>query len=181
MAIGAIIAAASAIAGIASAGAGIMGGPSDRDLDIQRATSRRISKESKKIESQRELQMELEGRRQIRQQIRQMVVARSVALTNATNQGAGQSSGLQGGLSQVAAEGLQNIQGIEQNLAIGRKIFKLNRTITGLQTQFNQASSNIQGDQAMSNALIGIGTSLLGNATQIGNVGASLFGGSKVV
>lgn len=177
MALPAIIAGISAIAGIASAGAGLLGGPSDSDLDRQRAVNKRISKESQKLEKLRELQMNLEATRMIRQQVRTAAVARATALTAATNQGAGQSSGLQGGLSQISAELGSNISGILQSQNIGQRMFKINRTLTRFGTEANQLQSSIAGDQAMSNTLINVGTSLLGNASTIGNVGASLFGG----
>lgn len=173
-----IFTAVSAAIGIGSSIAGLFGGPSDSDIDKANALQKRASNLSKKVEKQRQLQMNLEARQRLRQAVREMVVGQAVALTNATNSGAGQSSGLAGGLAQVTSEGFQNALGILQAQKIGNKIFDLNTKITDTQTQFNKVSSQIQSDQQTSQALMSFGQSLLGNSTTIGNVGASLFGGS---
>jgi len=132
------------------------------------------SKATVKAEKQRRLQMHLEGQRQIRQAVRQMIVGRSVALSNATNQGAGNSSGAQGGMAQVIAEGMGNIKGIQQSLAIGDQIFKFNKQATNYTTQYNRLTSEASGQAAMGGALMSFGMNLMGQSGTIDAVGTTL-------
>lgn len=130
-----------------------------------------------RAEALRQKQMELDAQRRKREQIRAAISARSQALTNATNQGAAGtgSSGLLGGQNQIAAQSAVNIQGIEQNLAIGEGVFAANRDRLTADSRY--ASAGAQAQQW--NAIGSLSNTILKNSATISKIGESLFAGQK--
>jgi hypothetical protein len=124
------------------------------------------------LEDQRHTAMELAARRQSVETLRTNQRARSTAINNATNQGAQFGSGLQGGLAEVADQGLFNLSGINQNLAIGESMFNINKQITGQKQQLAQ----VQGQQATDQGLASLGGSIMKAGPTIGSLGGSAYG-----
>lgn len=111
-----------------------------------------ISGLESQVNLQRQNAMELSARRQSMEVFRNNQRARSMALNNATNQGAsyGNSSGLAGGLAQVDSQSSFNLQGINQNLDIGRNIFGLDDKISKQKLALSGVQSSMMTDQAIS-------------------------------
>ena len=123
------------------------------------------NKAAKKAERARQQQARLEAQRARREAIRRSVVARAQSQAAATNQGAQFSSSALGAQSQATAAGGRNVLGINQNEALGDRVFAANRK------------------QAAGNTLAGLGSGLQSFGSQISNnlgtfnrVGGSLFG-----
>lgn len=136
------------------------------------------------VNNQRHEAMELSARRQSMEIFRNSQRARAQAVNNATNQGAnyGNSSGLPGGLAQVADQSMFNLQGINQNLELGRNIFGLDDQISKQKLALSGVQSSMVTDQGISQ----LGSSIAGNAGTLGKVGqygysqlGSSFGSSK--
>lgn len=118
---------------------------------------------AKKAEKARERQLELETQRRKREAIRQAQIARGSAISNATAQGAGNSSALQGGLAQVTNQSARNTQYVNQDLELGKDVFKANR----------QAADGA-GMQALGSGIGSLGgmiSSNLGSFTRLGFAG----------
>lgn len=126
-----------------------------------------IAGDEQKINEQKRLQMEMSGRRQQMEVMRNAQRARAQGTAAAVNQGANLGSGLQGGLAQITDQGDFNLQGINNNLAIGENIFDINKDISGKKMQL----ANVQADQATDTALMSLGGSMVSNAGTIGNIG----------
>jgi hypothetical protein len=87
----------------------------------------RASRAAKRAEELRERQMNLEAARQRRAEFRNVIKSRASIISNATQAGAEQGSGLPGGVGSTTAQGLSNVQAINQNQQIGQGIFAANR------------------------------------------------------
>lgn len=118
------------------------------------------------VEAQRKQAMELDAHRKELEIVRTQQRARSIALTNSTSQGAAQGSGLQGGYGQIAGQSGFNLEGVQQNLSIGRNIFGLNEQISNNKILMSQYSQNAQTGQGIAS----FGQSLFGAAQNIGKL-----------
>lgn len=128
-----------------------------------------ISQTEGLVNDQRRTAMELSARRQSMEIFRNNQRARSMALNNATNQGAsyGNSSGLPGGTAQVDAQSTFNLQGINQNLEIGRNIFGLDDQISKQKLALSGVQSSMMTDQSISQ----LGGSITKSAGTLGSIG----------
>lgn len=126
------------------------------------------------VNEQRRTAMELSARRQSMEIFRNNQRARSLAVNNATNQGAsyGNSSGLPGGLAQVADQSMFNLQGVNQNLELGRNIFGLDGQIS----QQKLALTGVQGEMATDQGIAQLGSSITGSAGTLGKIGQYGYG-----
>lgn len=134
-----------------------------------------IAGDEQQINEQKRMQMEMSARRQQMEVMRNAQRARAQGTAAAVSQGANLGSGLQGGLAQINDQGNFNLQGINNNLAIGENIFDINKDISGKKMQL----ANVQADQATDTAIMSLGGSVVSNAGTIGNIakfGASKFG-----
>jgi hypothetical protein len=109
----------------------------------------------RQAEGQRLKAMELDARRRQLEVIRNQQRARSLALTTATAQGAAQGSVLGGAYGQIRGQTMTNLQGIQENLGIGRNLFDINSQI---------GTQRIAASQAATTASMGSGISSLGGA-----------------
>lgn len=132
-----------------------------------------IAGDEQQINEQKRMQMEMSARRQQMEVMRNAQRARAQGTAAAVNQGANLGSGLQGGLAQINDQGNFNLQGINNNLAIGENIFDINKDISGKKMQL----ANVQADQATDTALMSLGGSVVSNAGTIGNIGKFAGGG----
>jgi len=121
----------------------------------------------KQVNAQRQQAMELSARRQQLEVFRNTQRQRALGLASATGQGAQYGSGLQGGQADTLNQGLFGVQGINQNLAIGRNIFGLDNQITDLKSQESQLKSNQATDQSWAS----LGGSIMSNAGTLGKIG----------
>lgn len=123
---------------------------------------------------QRRTAMELSARRQSMEIFRNQQRARALGINNATNQGAsyGNSSGLPGGLAQVADQSMFNLQGVNQNLEIGRNMFGIDSQIS----QQKLALSGVQGQMATDQGIAQLGGSIAGSAKTLGSIGQYGYG-----
>lgn len=96
----------------------------------QNAAQKEITKLEFKGEEQRFAAMELDAKRKQIEVIRNQQRARALGLTVANAQGARQGSGIQGAYGQISGATTDNLNGIFQNLEIGRNIFGINRGIS---------------------------------------------------
>lgn len=124
------------------------------------------------VNDQRRQAMELSARRQQMEIFRNQQRARSMATNAAVSQGAQFGSGLQGGLAQVDAQSNFNLQGVNENLSIGRNIFSLDDQIS----KQKLALSGVQGEMATAQGISTLGGSILKSSGTIGNIFGS-FGG----
>jgi hypothetical protein len=112
------------------------------------------------VNSQRKQAMEVDARRRQLDVVRNNQRARSMAQTTATSEGAQFGSGLQGAYGQISGQAGFNLQGINQNLAIGRNIF-------GLDTQISQNKiqmAGLEGQQATDQGIGQLGGDLMRSA-----------------
>jgi len=122
--------------------------------------SQNISGLELKVNEQRKNAMEVDARRRQLDVVRNNQRARSMAQTSATSQGSQLGSGLQGAYGQIGGQAGFNLQGINQNLEIGRNIF-------GLDTQISQnkiTMAGLQGQEATASGVSAIGQSIFGAA-----------------
>lgn len=134
--------------------------------------NRGIAADEQQINAQKQTQMEMSARRQQLEIMRQTQQAGARATAAATSQGAQFGSGIQGGLSQVADQGTFNLQGVSQNLEIGRNIFGINNDVSNKKMQL----ADVQSTQATDQSLLSLGGSLVSNAGTIGNIGKYVGG-----
>lgn len=132
-----------------------------------------IAAEEQKLNQQRRLQMELSARREQLQIYRNNQRLRAQATQAAVNQGASMGSGLQGGLAGVTAGSAFNLQGVTQNLEIGRNMFAINDRISG----FKQQLASLEGDAAEAAGWASLGGSLMKNSGTIGQLSQNAFAG----
>ena len=121
---------------------------------------------------QRQLAMQVNARRQQTETLRQTQLAASMSLTNATGSGSQYGSGLAGGQGQVYGQGAYNQQGIGQNLQIGKNIFGLDSQID----QYKMQIASLQGQQATYQGISSLGSSLMGSAGSLGQLGQQASG-----
>lgn len=121
------------------------------------------------VNQQRQTAMELSARRQSMEIFRNNQRARAMAINNATNQGAsyGNSSGLPGGLAQVDSQSTFNLQGVNQNLEIGRNIFGLDDQISRQKLALSSVQSQMSNYQAIGQ----LGGSITKSAGTLGSAG----------
>lgn len=126
------------------------------------------------VNDQRRTAMELSARRQSMEIFRNNQRARSMAMNNATQQGAsyGNSSGLPGGLAQVNDQSNFNLQGINQNLELGRNIFGLDDQISKQKMALSGVQSDMMTDQSISQ----LGGSITKSAGTLGSIAQFGFG-----
>lgn len=160
----AAITAAIALAGVAIAGAGMIGGA--ETASQQAGVNKQIAQQQAAIQKQQAMAMELDARRKQLEVFRNAQRARSISLSNATNQGAQFGSGLQGGYGQIGGDANTSLLGINQGLQTGRAISAINQNISGLNGQLSQLS----GDASLYSGLTSFGSSLVGNASGISNL-----------
>jgi len=130
----------------------------------------------KQVNEQRRQAMELSARRQQLEMFRNTQKARALGLNTAVNQGAQAGSGYKGGQSSITNQGLFNVMGVQQNLAIGRNIFGLDNQITDLNSKESTVKSQMQSDLAQDQAWQSLGGSLMGSAGTIGNISGAIGG-----
>ena len=133
------------------------------------------AKQEQSINNLKQQQMEIEGRRSQIENIRNVQRARAMGLEAATTQGAQYGSGLQGGLASVTNQGLFNMQGVEQGLAIGRGINTYNQNIS--QDKIQMAS--LKGQEATNAAWSSLGGALIKAGPVIGSF-AKGFGSGPI-
>lgn len=122
------------------------------------------------VNTQRKNAMEIDARRRQLDVVRNNQRARSMSETTATSEGAQMGSGLQGAYGQIAGQSGFNLQGVNQNLEIGRNIF-------GLDTQISQNKiqlAGLQGQQATDQGIATLGGDLTRSASSLSNIGSSV-------
>jgi|CXWL01.1.fsa_nt_gi hypothetical protein len=162
--------------GLAVAGAiqSIVGGQKQANIqNKQFRLSQQISAQSQRAEAVRNAQARSDFRSAQLRIIQEAQAARSLALSNATTQGVGtQGSTFGGAVGQIAGQVSQQLGDLRGNFARGQQIFKINAEASRLQGQINVLggqSNRVQRDINDGNALFKLGTSVIGNSTQIGN------------
>jgi hypothetical protein len=146
----------------------LFGGMQSADISKQQAKqSMEIAANEQKINQQKQLQQQMESRRMQMQTLRNAQRQRAQGTAAAVNQGASQGSGLQGALAQNTAEGLFNLQGVNQANQISSQIFGLNDLISGHKMQLAQ----LGGQQAEAQGLSSLGGSLMKVGPTIGAFG----------
>lgn len=162
--------------GVAVAGLGMQffGGLS-ASSDAHKATeiNQGIARDEQGINEQKRTQMEMTARRQQTEVLRNAQRAKSQATAAATNQDTQFGSGLQGGLAQVTDQSAFNLQGINNNLAIGENIFGFNSDISNKKQQL----SSVQADQATDQSIMSLGGAMVSSSQTIGNIGKFAGGG----
>lgn len=128
--------------------------------------------------------MELDAKRNTLQVVRNAQQSRALSIAAATAQGAGfaggqgASSGLSGGLAQVAGDSQFNLQGINQNLQLGRENFGYNADISQARLGIADASTLMargQGQVAMGGGMV-----QQGQGISAGGAGFMSLGGQLV-
>jgi len=156
--------------GAVSLGLQLFGGFSAANTQNQIAQlNSQVYSQEKLANKQRQDAMELSARRQTMETFRNVQRARAMGTAAAVNQGAQFGSGLQGGNAQATDQGFWNASGIQQNLQIGRNLFGIDNTISGLKSQI----SSLQGSVATDEAIAGMGGALGKNAGTLGNIFSS--------
>jgi len=128
--------------------------------------NQQIAIDEGQINEQKRKAMELSGRRQQLEVMRNNQRLRAQATNAATNQGAQFGSGLQGGLAQIEDQSFFNLQGINQNLEIGRNVFGINADIS----QKKQQLASLGGDLATDQAIGSLGGALMRMGPTIGGL-----------
>lgn len=172
MATGNPIGMAAAVGGI---GLSIFGAMEKADMAKKQADLQsQMTQTEMQQEGVRQQAMRVNARRQQMEVLRNAQRARSLALNNATSQGAQFGSGLQGGYGQVAGAANWNNSGIESSLNFGEQMFSLNQTMSQQKMQMAQ----LTGQSATAQAYTQLGSTLVSNASQLGNIGKQ-FGAGK--
>lgn len=137
--------------------------------------NQQIAADEGRINEQKRQAMELSGRRQQLEVMRNNQRLRAQATNAATNQGAQFGSGLQGGLAQIQDQSFFNLQGINQNLDIGRNIFSINADIS----QKKQQLAQVQGDAATDQAIGSLGGAVIKMGPTVGGLARDAYGGTS--
>jgi hypothetical protein len=138
--------------------------------------SRDIAGNEQAINEQKRTAMELSARRQQLEIYRNTQRLRAQAQQAGVNQGAYFGSGMAGGNAQVQNQGYFNLQGVSQNLELGRNIFGLNDRISASKMEL----AEVQGEAATAAGLASLGGSLVKAGPMIGAMGRGFsFGGSS--
>ncbi len=144
----------------------------------QQATEARqeATQASVQAETIREQQMALESTRQQREMIRQTQAAQSLGLARSVNQGGGvDDTALFGAYGQVQGAYGRASNADYQNLQLGHQLFGANRdyaNATGRAMSYETDSRNWQN-------IGSLGSSLMGNAMNIAQIGNNFFGSSN--
>jgi hypothetical protein len=134
--------------------------------------SQGIARDEQAINAQKYQQMLLQNRRQQLENIRNVQRQRALATASAVNQGAQYGTGLQGGLAEIYNKGTENALGLAQGEEIGTNIYNLNASISDKKMQM----ADVQSDMAISQGIMSLGGSLMGNAGTVGKLGKNVFG-----
>lgn len=99
---------------------------------LQNETQRSVIAQQSQADALRLQASELDATRRRRDAIRQGVVAGATSLARATNQGASSpgSTVIAQSQADIAGQASTNIQGINQNIDVGRKLYAINKSIT---------------------------------------------------
>lgn len=156
---------AAALGGI---GLSIFGASEKADMAKQQAALQsQMTATEMQQDAVRQQAMRVNARRQQIEVLRNAQRARSLALNNATSQGAQFGSGLQGGYGQISGAAGWNNTGIQSSLDFGEQMFGLNQTLSQQKMQM----ANLTGQQATNQAYTQLGSTLVSNANQLGNIG----------
>lgn len=135
-----------------------------------------IAQQEQKQDQLRAQAMEISAGRQQTEILRNNQRARALALSNATNQGAayGDSSGIKGGLAQIQGQTNFNLQGLSDNLTLGRQMFGLNANISQDRIGIAQAGWQLAQGQGLSS----LGSAISGAGKSASNL-SGFMGGSQ--
>lgn len=99
---------------------------------LQIDTQKGVIEDQQKADAIRQQAAELDATRRRREAIRTGIVARAQSLTAATNQGAGQpgSTAVAQSAADISGQTNVNINGVNQNLDVGRRLYAINQDIT---------------------------------------------------
>lgn len=115
-------------------------------------------------------QNEAAAARATRDAIRRAQTARGLAVNYGGNSGSMDSSGLAGGLAQISNQEALTTSNISQNLDNSKNMI-------GINTRMSSLNAQGQIDSADNNFMAGIGSILMSNATKLGSIGQTAFGG----
>ncbi len=161
---------ASAVAGTVAAGTGLV--LQQQGAKRARSAQRSQAAATRRAEAARRRQMQLQARRERRQAFRQQQAAQAQGLQAFASSGAGvNSSGIQGGFAETSSTGAEQIVSVRQNLELGEQIFSANEQSTAAQFGVNRARAQ----QSTGQGLFNLGTNVVRNSTDIGQIGQSLF------
>jgi len=122
-------------------------------------------------EAARKQAAELDAMRRRREIVRNSIKSRSVALSTAISQGAGDSSGATSGSQNITSQEGVNLQGVDQNLALGGQIFDANQSRFAAESRGVSAASSALTYGAISS----LGGAVLKNTDRIDRIGTTLF------
>lgn len=176
------------IMGVVSLGSSLIGGigqmfgaSSTSKLEQEKA---QVSANTAQLEMQensvRQESMEMSARRSQLETIRNTQRARAFATQAGVSQGAQFGSGMAGGLAEVTNEGAFGLQGINNNLALGRQMFGLDAKIDQNKIQMAQLGgdeASVQGQSAMFGGLSSLGGAMMKAGPTIGNIFKGFGGG----
>jgi len=153
----------------------IFGGLQSANISKQQAQqSMAIAGDEQKINEQKRIQQQMEMRRMQMQTLRNVQRQRAQGTAAAVSQGASTGSGLQGALAQNTAEGLFNLQGMNQSNEVSGNIFGINQDIS----QHKMRLAELGGDQAQAQGLASLGGSLMKIGPTVGSFGKDVFKGT---
>lgn len=112
-----------------------------QQLQIQ--TQKDVINQQQQADALREQAAELDSKRRTRDAIRQGIVANATSLVRATNQGAASPGSSVVAQAQADQQGqtATNIAGVAQNLDFGRKLFAINKNISSIYLNAQDANS----------------------------------------
>lgn len=126
-----------------------------QQLQIQ--TNKDVINQQSQADALREQASELDATRRRRDAIRQGIVAQSTSLTRATNQGAASPGSTVVAQSQADITGQTNtnVLGINQNLQFGQQLFDINKNISSLYLNAQDANSTfVNQSQVLQNQVL---------------------------
>lgn len=162
-----------AIAGLGLSALGAVGKASAAKKSAE--ASKQIAALEQQQEDVRRRAMEASARRQDLEILRTQQRMAALATNNAYTQGAGFGSGLQGGLGQIAGQTNFNLQGVQDQLSLGRENFGLSGQIS--QQKMNIASAGSQA--ATATGLSALGSTLVTSAPTIKNLSTTYLGSNS--
>lgn len=135
------------------------------------AISQSNSQLEQEVNYQRNEAMEMTGRRQQMEDYRNIQRARAKGLNSAVNQGAQFGSGTAGGQAQATAQGTWNALGVSNMMQTSNNIFGLDNSITSNNAQITTLKSQMNSALASDQGLASLGSSLMGGANTLSNLG----------
>lgn len=165
-----------AAVGLAGVGLSLFGG--DESAKAQKeisAASAQNAQYEGEINAQKKLAMQLSGRRQQLETIRNAQRARAYGAQAAATQGANKGSGFFGGQYQETSKGSYNLQGIQDNLDIGTRIFGINDKISANNAKIASLGGKVAEGQAYSS----LGNSLSGASDAANRLSGQFFAGNS--